>query len=313
VHDFDRRLGTGLAVLAILVMAMPARAESVPSPAAVPLQSFDAGSLHVDRFGKGDHTVVLIPGLACGRWVWDREIAKLSPNHSVYAITLPGFDGRPGIKEESLFTAFKRDFWEMLKTQKIEKPVVIGHSLGGTMAIALGEEHSERLSGIIAADGMPVFPSFANVTPEQRKTAAKQMAGNFETMSKDDLFNAMKSYMSMVGTNKPELIELAARQMARSDPKAIAAWTQEDTAIDLRPNLTRLTAPFLVIVPYDPSEEKQDGMSTAKQKSDLYKEILKGAPQARVTSVSPSLHFMMLDQPDAFEKTVSEFLSSIHW
>ena len=52
---------------------------------------------------------------------------------------------------------------------------------------------------------------------------------------------------------------------------------------------------------------------TAKQKSEFYESILKGTPHVKVTAVSPSLHFMMLDQPEAFQKAVSDFLASIHW
>jgi pimeloyl-ACP methyl ester carboxylesterase len=308
-----RHLAMGLVGAALCAITNGARAEDILPATPTPDQSFEAGTLHVDKFGKGDHALVLIPGLAGGSWVWAGTIAKWSPDYTIYAISLPGFDGRPAAKEQSLFAAFKRDFWDMLSKQKIQKPVIIGHSLGGTLAIALGEEHPDRLSGIIAADGMPVFPALANVTAEQRKTMAAQLAGVYATMSNEDLFPAMKSYMSSIGTNKPDMVEPTARLMARGDPKAIAAWTQEDISIDLRPDLAKLTSPLLVIVPYDSSEAKQFSMTTAKQKSDFYLSILKGSPHAEVAAISSSLHFIMLDQPDAFQKAVAVFLSSIHW
>jgi pimeloyl-ACP methyl ester carboxylesterase len=298
---------------AVLFIAVSARGQTVLPPVPSPLQSYDVGTLHVDRFGKGEHALVLIPGLAGGPWVWSGIIARLSPNYSLYVVTLPGFDGRATVKEESLFAAFRRDFWEMLKTRRIEGPVVLGHSLGGTLAIALGEEHPERLSGIITADGMPLYTCFADMTAAQRKTAAKKLAGTLETLTKDSLLTSMKRYMRRFGANKPEMIEPAARLMARSDPQAMAAWVQEYTTVDLRPNLGKLTAPLLVIVPYDLSEAKQSGLTTAKDKVDFYTEFLAGTPQVKVASITPSLHFMMLDQPEAFEKTVSEFLSSVHW
>ena len=233
-----------LAGAAFCAFTIGTRAEDTLPAAPTPSQSFEAGMLHVDKFGKGDHALVLIPGLAGGSWVWNQTITKWSSDYTVYVITPPGFDGRAAAKEQSLFAAFKRDFWEMLNQKKIEKPVIIGHSLGGTLAIALGEEHPEQLSGIIAADGLPVFPSLANATAEQRKASAAQLAGIYETMTKEDLLPAMKSYMSAVGTNKPDLVEPTAQLMARGDPKAIAAWTQEDISIDLRPDLGKLTNPL---------------------------------------------------------------------
>src|SRR5881394_241090 len=99
MHHVHQRLKTVLACSTIFIAT--ARAETVLPPAPVASRSFDAGSLHVDQFGKGEHALILIPGLAGGSWVWNQVIAKLSPSYSLYVITLPGFDGRPAAKEES--------------------------------------------------------------------------------------------------------------------------------------------------------------------------------------------------------------------
>ena len=117
-----------------------------------------------------------IPGLACGSWEWYGTIARFAPKYNVYVITLPGFDGRPTTNERPLFTTFARDFWELLAAHKITNPVVVGHSLGGTLAIALAEEHPQRLSAIIAADGLPIFPTLADATAQQREAMANTMA-----------------------------------------------------------------------------------------------------------------------------------------
>src|SRR4051794_35167838 len=98
---------------AVLLMTIAARGQTALPPVPTPSQSYDVGTLHVDKFGKGEHALVLIPGLGGGSWAWGGAVAKLSPNYSMYVITLPGFDGRPAVKEEPLFTAFNRDFWEM--------------------------------------------------------------------------------------------------------------------------------------------------------------------------------------------------------
>jgi len=278
------------------------------SPAPNPTESFDAGTLHADKFGSGAQVLVLIPGLASGAWVWYDTIARFSPSYTVYVITLPGFDGRPAADEKPVFTTFARDFWAMLAAHKIEKPVVIGHSLGGTLAIALAEEHPDRLSGIVAADGLPVFPMVASASPEQRKAMATQMANTIASQSKADELAAQKNYMSTIGTNKPELVESAAALLAKSDPKAIAAWMQEDLTNDLRSDLGKITIPFLEIMPYDP---KQGSPYTQVQTLAFYKSLVAGAPQATVVAVIPAFHFVMLDQPEAFYKAVTQFLSAM--
>jgi pimeloyl-ACP methyl ester carboxylesterase len=304
----SRQLCAAAAGIALCILNVRPIAAAPFSPAPHPMESFDAGTLHADKFGSGNQVLVLIPGLAGGAWVWYDTIAKFSPTCTVYVITLPGFDGRAATDEKPLFTTFARDFWAMLAAHKIERPLVIGHSLGGTLAIAVAEEHPERLSGIVAADGLPVFPMVASATPEQRKAMARQMANTFASQSKADELVAQKNYMSTIGTNKPELVEPAAVLAAKSDPKAIAAWMQEDLTNDLRPNLGKITVPFLEIMPYDP---KQGSPYTQEQTLTFYKSLIAGAPQATVVAVTPAFHFVMLDQPEAFYKAVAQFLSAM--
>jgi pimeloyl-ACP methyl ester carboxylesterase len=295
----------------IAVTAFTAAATEPFSPAPKPDESFDAGMLHVDRFGTGKRAMILIPGLGSGPWVWFETIGKFSPSHTIYVLTLPGFDGRPATDEKQLFAGFSRDLWAMLDARKIDKPIVIGHSLGGALAIALATEHPDRLSGIIAVDGLPVFPMLARATPEQREAAARQMAGMFASMSADASFAAQKGYMNTVGTNKPELVEPIAKLQARSDPKAMGAWMQELLMRDGRPDLKQITIPFVEIMPHDPADANGPTGLTREQKLALYKSLVEGAPRGSVAVVSPARHFVMLDQPEAFYKEISEFVSSI--
>jgi pimeloyl-ACP methyl ester carboxylesterase len=291
-----------------IVVAGAAGAATEPfSSVPAPVQSFDAGKLHVDQFGAGERSLILIPGLAGGAWVWSDTIAKFSPSYTVYVITLPGFDGTAASDEKPLFATCARDFWAMLPARKIEKPVIIGHSLGGTLAIALGEEHAERLGGVIAVDGLPVFPMAASATAEQREAMGTRMAEMYGSLSKEAVFTAQKEFMSKVGTRKAELVEPAARRQARSEPAAIGAWMREALTSDLRPNLGKVTVPLLEIMPFDDAEAKAG--QTQERKLAFYKSLLAGAPKASVVAVAPARHFVMLDQPEAFCKAVEAFLA----
>ncbi|MGB7158232.1 MAG: alpha/beta hydrolase [Tepidisphaeraceae bacterium] len=312
MSHLSRSLRTVLMVFAITVMVAASPATQPFSSPPKPVESFDAGMLRVDKFGSGKQVLVLIPGLGSGSWVWYDTITRLSPTSTIYVLTLPGFDGRAATEEKPLFTAFARDFWAMLETRKIDKPLVIGHSLGGALAIALAQEHPQRLAGIVAADGLPVFPTLTKATPAQREAMARQMATVFASMSKDASFTARKGYMSTVGTNKPELVELVAKLQARSDPKAMAAWMQELLMRDLRPDLGKITIPFVEIMPHDPADAKQPMGQTQEQMLALYQSLVAGAPKAKVIVVAPSRHFVMLDQPEPFHQAIADMLSSLH-
>lgn len=79
----------------------------------VPVACYDAASLHVDVYGHGPQNVILIPGPASGTRVWYATIDELTAgdgvdDYTIYALTLPGFDGRSAIEADSLFAAIKR-------------------------------------------------------------------------------------------------------------------------------------------------------------------------------------------------------------
>jgi pimeloyl-ACP methyl ester carboxylesterase len=301
-----------IAGLALLFAARAAAAAGPFAPPAAPAASFDAGTLHIDKYGTGKQPLVLIPGLASGPWTWYGTIARFAPDYSVYVVSLPGFDGRAATDKKPLFAQFATDFWAMLAANKMERPVVVGHSLGGTLAIALAEEHPERLSGIVALDGLPVFPTLASATAKQREAAAADVAHRFASLSPDKELESEKRFMSTIGTNKPEVVEAAAKLAARSDPRAIAAWLQEDFANDLRPNLAKINIPFLEIIPYNAPDAKPPMAYTKEQTLAFYRSLVAGAPKVTVVAIEPSRHFVMLDQPEEFYKSLRQFLSSIH-
>lgn len=275
---------------------------SLPQPAA----SFDSGMLHVDRYGTGTKALVFIPGLGCGPWSWAEQIKRFSTTHSVYAITLPGFDGRAFAPQTDLFAAFERDFWAFAQAQHLEKPVVIGHSLGGTLGFVLAESHPERLGGVIALDGLPVFPMLAQATAAQREASATQLAASLSQQSHDGLFAYEVSYMKKVGTVHDALDTPVAALVAKSDPKALAAWGEADLVSDLRAALKKANVPILELMPYaSPSPYSKE------QTLAFYRLLLAGAPNAEVIPVEGARHFAMLDQPQAVDDAIAQFLLSV--
>ena len=302
--------------LAAACFGIASAAPLASAPAAV--VSFESGTLHVDVYGHGPRSVVLIPGLASGPWAWYGTIDALlagdgSGRYTIYSLTLPGFDGRLPSEKAPLFDTFAIDFWALLADKNISKPVVVGHSLGGTLAIALAEEHPERLAGIVAVDGLPVFPGLANATPAQRQAVAQQIYATFAGLDAAGELSAERTYMASVATNQPALVDEMAADAARSDAKSIGEWASEDALTDLRPALNRITIPFLEIMPYNPPDAVPPTNYTQAQTQAFYESLLAGAPTARVLAIAPSRHFVMLDRPDAFDTALTQFLTSVNY
>jgi pimeloyl-ACP methyl ester carboxylesterase len=99
---------------------------------------------------------------------------------------------------------------------------------------------------------------------------------------------------------------------ARSDIKATAEYMADDLAFDLRPGLKNANVPILEISPYNAPDFSHPPMIMSEaQKTAYYQSLLANAPNAKVMSISPSRHFVMLDQPAKFQQALDNFLKSL--
>ena len=162
-YQAHRRADSEVLMLKAVLVAVAFLATVAAAPA--PTASFAAGSVHVDQYGSGTPALVLIPGLTDLGKVWDSTVARYQGSHAIYVLTLPGFGGQPKVAAPLLDTVV-RDIAAFLP--RTGKPVVIGHSLGGILAIRLAEEHSDLIAGAVAVDGLPVFAGLDNQTAQAR-------------------------------------------------------------------------------------------------------------------------------------------------
>jgi len=313
LHSTVRASACAITLMLICTFAPGPEVSAAPlAPAPTTAESFDVGTLHIDRYGTAKPAMILIPGLGSGPWSWYGTIAHFEPQYTIYALTLPGFDGRPATTKTPLFATFESDFNALLDQRKIERPIVMGHSLGGTLAIMLGEQIPNRLKAIIAVDGLPIYPPVASATPDERKAAAAQAAAPIASSDAATALAYEKRFMSTFGTIDPALVDPTATLEAKSDPKAVAAWFQEDIATDLRPDLSKIAIPLLEIMPYyGPDHTHPPLQYTQAQTLAFYQSLLAGAPHADVVAIPDARHFAMLDQPAAFCAAVEKFTASL--
>ena len=271
------------------------------------------GTLTVQRHGDHGRAVILLPGLGGGPWVWQQTIAALEKNHVVYAITLAGFDGVPAPKDGgNLYDRADASLLQLIRERKLDKPVLIGHSLGGTLALRFAGEHPELIAGAVAVDGLPLFPGMDRVSAEQRIAMAANMRKQMAASTRAQFEAQQLSYMQKIGVIDPALATRYAPLNARSDIAATAEYMAEDLAADGRPALKNAHVPILEISPYNAPDFASGPMTMSEQqKADYYRSLLANAPSAKVVSISPARHFVMLDQPAKFQQTLDDFLKAL--
>jgi pimeloyl-ACP methyl ester carboxylesterase len=271
------------------------------------------GTLKVERHGDHGRAIILIPGLQGGPWVWQQTIEHLQKDHVVYAVTLAGFDGVPVPKDGgNLFDRADASLLQLIRQQKIDRPVLVGHSIGGTLSLRFAGEHAALISGVVAVDGLPLFPGMDRISEQQRLTMAANVREKMSQSSAEEFKAQSAGYMQHVGVIDPQLAARYAPMNGRSDIKATAEYMSEDLAADLRPGLKNANVPILEISPYNaPDFSKSPMVMSEAQKTAYYESLLANAPHAKVISISPSRHFVMLDQPSRFQHALDDFLKSL--
>jgi len=270
---------------------------------------FQEGTLQVERFGDHGTPVILIPGLASGAWVWRDTVERLKKEHRLFIVTLAGFDGRPALAGPLLEQA-DQSLLDLIVTHKMDRPVLIGHSLGGTLSIKFAEEHSALISGVLSVDGLPIFPGTEQLTSAERLQMAQRIKTQMSVLSRDAFAAQQMDYMQNLGVLDAVQGKELAKRTAQSDPVATADYMAEDLALDLRPGLPLIQVPLLIISPYNAPDFTARQLSEAA-KTAYYKSLLSGAPRLQVVSISPARHFVMFDQPAIFGEILEKYLKSL--
>ena len=97
--------------------------------------------------GQGK-TLVFIHGFCETTEIWHYFKNYFTRGYQVICVDLPGFGGSKGIGNETSIENFAAHLHITLKSIGVENPILIGHSLGGYVALAYAEMYPGKLAGI---------------------------------------------------------------------------------------------------------------------------------------------------------------------
>ncbi|HMN47172.1 MAG TPA: alpha/beta hydrolase [Povalibacter sp.] len=288
--------------LAFFTPALSASEESA-------VASFDSGALRVEQRSTKGPPLIFIPGLASGTWAWQSDAERLARTYTVYVVSVPGFDGRPAIAGTTL-DSLAQDLRKLIGDRHLERPVLIGHSMGGTLGMAFATEHSGLIAGVIAVDGLPVFPGTEHIGPD-RSVLAQGARAQLESQTPEQFVAYQQIYMKHVGAIDEATATKIAELSSRSDPKAVADFAAQLLLLDLRPKLASIKVPVVEISPFHAPDFAAMNVDEA-MKTHYYRMLLSGVEKLEVLSVSPARHFVMFDQPEKFATTLDQALAKVY-
>ncbi|MFO1305114.1 MAG: alpha/beta hydrolase [Burkholderiales bacterium] len=191
----------------------------------------------------------------------------------------------------------------------MERPILVGHSLGGMLALQFAAAHPGLVGGVIAVDGLPVFPATENVPASQRAALGERMRAQFSNVTPAEFESQQLAYMRRIGVIDATRAAEAARRAASSDPRAVGAYAEAAMTLDLRNLLPAIRVPVLEVAPYYESDYAATGVSEEAKRA-YYTSLLSGIREVEVVTIAPARHFVMLDQPQAFVAVVLKFIDS---
>jgi len=134
--------------------------------------AFKGTNIYFETYGKGP-AIVLLHGFLENLSMWKDLIPELSKRNKVIAIDLLGHGNSDCLGYVHSMELFAETVYAVLKQLKIRKCSLVGHSLGGYVALALAEKHPEKVKGLC------LMNSTSNEDSEERKdirTRANKMA-----------------------------------------------------------------------------------------------------------------------------------------
>jgi pimeloyl-[acyl-carrier protein] methyl ester esterase len=295
-------LASALAVIAGgAVLAV--RAEAAPAHAAQ--SGFASDRLSVEVVGAGPD-VILIPGFASSREVWRAEAERLAATHRVHLVQLAGFAGEPWTHGDGPFLQpMIGELARYIRDSGLERPAVIGHSMGGLTALLLAQDHPDLVGKVMSVDSLPFFSAMfgPQVTAADARPFAEQAAAGI--LSADEAgFRAQQGQTAIGLVRDPATREAMVEWSMASDRQAMASAIREVMTTDARPGLAQMTTPVWAVYASD-----ADGGAPAAMADATWGREYATLPGVKLVRVDGARHFIMADQPERFADLVDQFLA----
>jgi pimeloyl-ACP methyl ester carboxylesterase len=287
-----------------------APATSAPAPAAVtPLA-------HIEIRGSGPIPIILIPGLVSDWSVFDSFMTRNDSRYTMYAITLPGFgksdppptppDGTPFAAGTWLDNA-ERAILQLVDARKLDKPALLGQSMGGHLALRLAAHHPDSFRALIIVNSMPAWPLRGpgqEVTKQDRaKMVDQSLAPEVKQISEKEWSEQQAAWIKDSVADPDRAKDLIAR--AAVVPQAVSArYMLEYLASDLGDDAAKITIPTLVLAPV-PAAGDRSGAGVREMWTSLYAAIKK----TTIAYFENSHEFITEDSPAELDRAVEAFLA----
>lgn len=259
-------------------------------PAAAVAAPFASARFTVEVRGSGPD-VILIPGLSGGRDVW-AGMLRAVPGYRYHLVQVAGFAGEParGNVRGPIVASLAAELARYIQEQRLDRPAIIGHSMGGTLAMMLAADRPRLVGRIMVVDMLPAPAGLFGQTTNEASSIARGIAGLTETAGGRRLFSGLVNAFAPPSSS-----------FRISDPVVITRTMNELAAMDLTSKLPDIRAPLTIAY-------ASPGGGAGPTVDRRFRQAYAGARGARFVRIDGSGHMVMYDQPARLAAAIRDFL-----
>lgn len=250
----------------------------------------------VTKTGGGEQSIILIPGFASSGAVWNETVAALSNDYTCYVLTMAGFaDEKP--QDNPTFDHWKNEIARYIADKKIDKPIVVGHSMGGGLAMAIASAYPDLLRKIVVVDALPCLMALTQPGFEAKPdNDCSDMINRMKGMSDIDFAEMQKMNVARLTTEKSRFNDIVDWSLS-TDRTTFAKMFCDFSNTDLRTEIKNIEVPALIMLePY------------FKNVEDAINQQYKNLSTARIIYANQGLHFVMYDDTEWFLTNLKDFI-----
>ena len=275
------------------------------------IATIDGRRIGYDDSGGAGVPVVLLHGFPLDRTIWDEQLAALAAAGArAIRIDLRGCGESEPSDGPALMEALAGDVAGVLDALNVERAALVGHSIGGYVALAFFRMYEERVTGLALVASHVAEDAGRNPSadPAQRELAAgrDRLA---EQLERDGTMDAaVESYLPRyfapaVYRERPELVERARAVMQRQNPHGCAQLVRGmKERLDAHDLLEDVRVPALVLA----------GAQDVYLKPETLRETAAAIAGAEFVQLDGVGHLPMFEAPDATANALATFARCLH-
>jgi pimeloyl-ACP methyl ester carboxylesterase len=284
--------------------AAPSAAAAAPPPgssSAAPVPDLGEGprltlspdNVHIEYrvLGHGEPAVILIHGWACDANYWNEQFDALKSRYTVVAVNLAGHGGSASNRTDWSIANYAADVAAVARQLPNPRLVLVGHSMGATVALAATPLIGSRVIGIIAVDALRSVgqPPLGPREVEQRVAPFRaDFVGETRKLVSESLFPRNANRV---------LVRKVAYDMSLEPPAVAVPSLQALLSLDLAALLPAIHVPVYAI--------NSDLLPTDAAR------IRKSIPNFTLDVLDHSGHFLMLEDPARFNPLLMKDLAAL--